>query len=382
MKAYRFLFILLVIIIVLPVTGRLLWMVKKDKPIDILIINKTVQKSTKNEVKTLCWALNFEKFVDTQNNLYNYHYDYLGFFPDAITEDRKIKTFKLEDVSSLSDSKDVLYYVDNAGVDYKLSKKKDAKSIIYGGFNQNDYFLLKEMLGKKKLVVTEYNFFSPPTDDLVRYNTEKLLDVYSQGWKGKFFADLSRKNVAEEVPSIWFDRYQQGSSSDWDFSGPGILLLNYVQNRVLVLPAAKYMSSKYPEVVTNEEFAKEYNLPAEAAFSNWFDISYEGKNTVVSDFNLNLNKEGQDLLHNNGIDGVFPAVIASPDKRFYYLAGDFSKSPVFMPMSRLGYLSTIYLALNKGKVSNPDKFFPVYYEKLISSILNSYYQEKEKNPEQ
>ncbi len=375
MKAYRPLFILLVVIIALPFAGRLFWLMKKSKPLDIVIINKSVVKSKNNEVKTLNWTLNYEKFIDSAGYFYDYDIDYFGYYPDAITEDRKIKSFKLEEVFSLAVNNDALIFVDNKGVELSQAEKKASKMKVYGGFNYNDYSLLKEMLSRQKLVIAEFNFFSSPTEDLVRYNTEQYLDIYTLGWNGKFFTNLSKEKISELISANWFDLYKQNYSVEWDFSGPGIILLNPGQNRIIVLPAGKYMNSEYPSVITTPEIASEFNIPQNASYSGWFDIAFQGKNKVISHFDLNLNQEGIDLLNKNGIKSEFPAVIESVSKKFYYIAGDFSNTHVCILSSKLGFISRIIRKMNKGKTQNPDKFFQVYYNYLLSGILNDYYTE-------
>jgi hypothetical protein len=375
MKAYRLLIILLVVIIAVPLTGRLFWLMKKRKSLDIVIINKSVQKSSENEVKSLNWTLNFEKFENKEGDLYNFQTDYFGYFPDAISENTKIKTYRLEEISSIAENNDALFFLDNSGTDLVQTEKKAIKKIAYGGFNQNDYFLLKEMIGRQKLVIAEYNFISPPTEDLVHYNVEQLLDIYSLGWSGKFFNDLSKENISGLISNAWFEHFKQNYSTEWAFRGPGIVLLNSSQNRIIVLPAKKFMNTEFPDVVTVPEIALEYNIPQKVSFTGWFDIAFQGENKVISRFNLNLNQEGNDILRLNGIEPEFPAVIESANKKFYYMAGDYSKSNVCLSTSRLGFLSDLIREMGKSKIQNPDKFYQVYSDFLIARILNNYYSE-------
>jgi hypothetical protein len=135
------------------------------------------------------------------------------------------------------------------------------------------------------------------------------------------------------------------------------------------------MNFEFPYVETTPEIASQYNIPPKVAYSGWFEIAFEGKNKVISQFNLNLNQEGIDLLRENGINSEFPAVIEAINKKYYYMAGDFSKVNVFMPLSRLGFISTMILNIGKGKAENPDPFFQVYYNYLLATILNDYYIE-------
>lgn len=375
MKAYRLILLVLVVIIILPFSGRLFWLIKRSKPIDIVIINKSVQTSSQNEVKSLNWLLNFEKIVDFNAKIYDFQRDYLGYYPDAISDSRKIKSFKLEEISSLADNNDALFFIDNSGVELNQAEKENLKRLTYSGFNQNDYSLLKEMLGKQKLVIAEYNFFSPPTEGLVRYNTEQFLDIYSLGWSGKYFEDLAKENVSGLLSENWFELYKENYSADWNFNGPGIVLINHGENRIIVFPSGEFMTADYPEVITSPEIAAEYNLPEKASYSGWFDVAFQGKNKIISKFNLNLNQEGINILKNNGIEPEFPAVIESVSKKFYYMAGDFSKSRVCLSSSRLGFISRIIKTREKGMTQNPDKFFQTYYNFLLSDILNTHYME-------
>ncbi len=375
MKAYRFLIILLVVIIALPFAGRLFWLVKKNRTFNIVIIDKSVWKSSQNEVRTINWTLNYEKFVDSVGELYNYHHDYLGYFPDAVTEDRSIKTFKLQDIPSMTETMDALFFADNAGIQKNEVQPKSPNGISYGGFNQNDYFLLKEMINKQKLVIAEYNFISSPTEDLVRYNTEQFIDIYSLGWIGKFFTDLGKDKVAALISTNWFDRFKQNYSAEWEFTGPGVILLNSSQNRIIVIPASKFMTSKYPAVVTSPEIAGRFNLPEKTAYTGWFELIHQGNNNVISHFDLNLNTDGVNLLKMNGIEAEFPAVVESRNKKLYYMAGDFSKVHVFMPFSRLGFIGNIIMKAEKNRTDNPDKFFQTYYNYLLAGIMNEYYLE-------
>jgi hypothetical protein len=375
MKANRYLVILVAVIVLLPFAGRLFWLLKEGKKLDILIINKSVKKSSTNEIRALNWTLNAEKFVDSAGDNYKYSNDYLGYFPDAVVNERKIRSFALEDVSSIIKSFDVLFFADNGGVELESPQNKSSGKMHYGGFNQNDYYLLKEMLGRQKLVIAEYNFVSDPTEDLVRYNTEQFIDIYTLDWTGKYFKNLSKNQLIKSLPLKWFELYQNNNNNkEWDFTGPGIILFNNRENRIIILPADQYMNSKYPDVVTSADVSKEFRIPERASFNGWFSLVYQGRNRIISNFNLNLNEAGAQILRNNGISPEFPAVIESTNKKFYYFSGDFSKVPVFMASSRIGFLTSI-VRPSRTNSNNPDKFFKMYYDPLLSTVLNSYYTE-------
>lgn len=381
MKAYRFFIIVLVVILALPAAGRLIWLMKKSKPLDVIIINKSVEKISRNEIKALNWVLNSEKFVDSAGDFYDYRADYLGYFPDAVTEDRKIKSYKLDEAVSMAQTFDALVFIDNKGVELSREYKLSTKRMQYGGLNQNDYLLIREMSSRQKLIIGEFNFFSSPTEDLVRYNAEQFLDIYSLGWTGKYFKNLAIDHVSKEIPSDWLEIYKLNYSEDWNFSGAGLILANKAANRIIVLPADKFMNAKFPDIVTPEEISNEWGLPPRASYDGWFDIAYPGKNKVISYINLNLNEDGIDLLRTNGIDPEFPAVIESTGRKFYYLAGDFSKSGGMVFTSRYSFLSDLYKNFGKGQQDKPGRFFKVYYIPLLTGIFNDYYSEISVNQE-
>jgi hypothetical protein len=206
-----------------------------------------------------------------------------------------------------------------------------------------------------------------------------LIDVYSLGWRGKYFKNLSANKIEKEISQKWIDIYKDYSNTNWEFNGPGILLIHDKQKRILVLPEAKYMSKKYPEVVTVNDYAASMCLPERTAYTGWFDIFYPGENIVISSFDMNLNEQGIELLKSNGLSNIFPACVKSTDDMLYFLSGDFSKQSVFLPSSRIRLVNDISMAICKNMTGTPGKFFQTYYVPFMSCILDDYYTKKTNN---
>jgi len=369
MKSLKVIIILLGIIIILPALGHLIWMVQKKQELNLLIVNKSVEESSQNEVKTLNWVLNFDKVLKNNDDHYDFTSDYYGFHPDAVTEDRSIRAYKLEDFSFIHENYDGLIFLDNNGVELNTS---NSTLDYYGGLNQTDFLLIKDMIDSSKMVVAEFNFFSEHTDDLVRYNTETLLDIYTLRWKGKYFKDLSRKALEDEIDTAWFSTYSDFYEKQWDFSGEGLIMYNYKNDYILVLPAREYMDANGLTIETCESAVNDYGLPEEASYDGWFEVVYEGENEVLSTLNPNLNEEGKELFLKNGLDPVFPVSIKMKDKPVYFLAGDFSKQNVFLSSSRVRIVSDACRLICKGMTSNPRRFFHTYYVPFMSGILKEY----------
>ena len=369
MKRLTILLVLLAVIVLLPALGRLFWVLKKEQPLNLVIVNKTVTPDWGNEMKALNWVLNYMKILKTGNIPYDFTKDYFGYHPDAVTEDRSIRSYTLGELEQLTRSNDGVIYLDNEGVDVSIQGIEH-----YGGFNQIDFYLLDGMMHSGKLVISEFNFFSDPTEDLIRYNTERLMDIYSLRWKGKFFENLDQKKIDRNIDQKWIDCYEDENSAGWNFTGPGLILCNEKQNRVLVLPADIYMHDNTPVIHTTSKIADAYSLPEEAAFTGWFDVVYEGGNEVISYIDLKLNEAGIELFKSNGLDPVIPATIKVIDKPVYFFAGDFSKQKVYLTWSKMDILSDLCRFVCRGMTKNPQQFFQTYYVPFMSTILEDYYR--------
>ncbi|MFW5820421.1 MAG: hypothetical protein ACOCWA_03970 [Bacteroidota bacterium] len=370
MKSSVYFFIAVALVILLPLAGHLAWRIQKKNPLDLMIVNKTVLQSSENEVKSLNWVLNYRKVIKNDRQNYDFEKDYFGFHPDAISTDRTIRSFGIDDLSDIKEKYDGLFYLDNKGVE--LDHQKYANLKYYGGFNNTDFLLLKEMMNNEKLVVVEYNFFSEPTEELIRYNTEQLMDIYSLHWKGKYFKDLSEKKAGKELEEKWFECYKNYSGKEWDYTGPGLILCNLKQDRIIILPKEEYLIDS-PVITTTEKTKDQYKLPAEVKYSGWFDIIYEGNNEVISTISLNLNPKGIDFLKQNGLEGSFPASVKMKGKPVYYLAGDFSKQKVFLPFSKMRIINDLYRGICNTMTGNPHVFFQTYYVPFMSGIILDYY---------
>ena len=376
MKTARSIIIILSIIVLFPLLGSFMWIIQKETKLDLMIINKTVEKVSKNEMRSLNWVLNYNKIVKSSSDSYNYEKDYFGYHPEPISEDRYIQSFKLKDLSVLKDKYEGFIFLDNQGV--RIDGASNPRMDYYGGFNQSDYLLLKEMSDEGKLIIAEYNFFSEPTEDLVRFNTEQFLDVYSVHWKGKFMRNLDKEKISKVLDDKWIGIYSDYTGNDWTFTGSGIVLINEKQSRILVLPADQYMTKEFPSIITNSDLASFYNVKEIIPFTGWFQIVYEGKNDVISRFDLNLNEEGKQIVMNSGLECGSPAAISLANQHQYFFAGDFSKQSVFLGCSKVRMLNNLVHLGCSMRGNSPSQFFHNYYLPMYSAILNEYSTSLEK----
>ena len=168
--------IIVAVILALPVALCLKWVFQEKKPLDVIIVDKTVPAITRENHRSLMWVLTNERFVKKENkSSYSFRKDYYGFYPLKPLREKqfKRKDYRLAELIELSEAYDALYYTDLYGVFFNdwyhgLNKNRRSRK-LYGGMNNNDYLLMVEMKNRDKLVILEYNTFDYPTASLERY---------------------------------------------------------------------------------------------------------------------------------------------------------------------------------------------------------------------
>jgi hypothetical protein len=74
--------IILVVILAFPVYSFVKWAFQEKKPMNILVLNKTVPTLDRVTHRSLFWILKNERFVDKEKkSSYSYRSDYYGFLP-------------------------------------------------------------------------------------------------------------------------------------------------------------------------------------------------------------------------------------------------------------------------------------------------------------
>jgi hypothetical protein len=378
MKTIKTILIILVILVLIPLVSWLVWGFSSGKPLNIMVLNKTVLSLERKEHRALFWFLIHEKYTKPDGKAYNMNKDYFGFHPIRPEKTRKyvINRVKLTEIDKLASTYDMTYFADTYGIFfnewYRGRNVNDKGTLIEGGLNNNDYLFLKKMYELKKLIIAEYNFFATPTDDLVRSRAEDLLGIEWSGWIGKYFNNLSvEKN--KSLP-IWIvELYNSKSQTDWDFKGAGIVLVNEITKDVIVLEAGKQLDSPLPEIQTTEYGKSKFDVPENVNFCQWFEISYTEKNRIIAEIKIHINIDGKPLLDKYNLPSRFPAIIESgSDAPFYYFTGDFTEYPVKMFTARLAGIGLFKGLFYNNKPDSPSKFYWTYYQPLLGDILENY----------
>ncbi|MGE5348811.1 MAG: hypothetical protein ACM3NP_05975 [Actinomycetota bacterium] len=372
---------ILAVLLLIPAVSFIRWAFQEKKPIDIVILDKSVPTLDRLGHRSFIYVLTNGRYVrGDKGGSFSAARDYYGFEPLRPVREKQFrkKDFRLTELIDLAKNNDAMYYTDTYGVffnDWYQGIKKTRRSRkLYGGLNNNDYLLMVEMKKRDKLVILEYNTFDYPTAPLEKFKTEELLGITSSGWMGQYYRSLdtvSQQGVPAWMPALYRKQYRE----PWKFSRSGVVLLK--DNSIIVLEEGTHLSTSLPVIRTTGAAADEFGLPETVSFTNSFDIIDPGRNDVISEFVLSTTPAGDTILMANDLKPVFPAVTREPlAQRTYYFSGDFANNRIPFWTARLRDIERSGKALlYSDKPDDPRRFFWLYYKPLINSIFSDYQAE-------
>ncbi len=369
--------IILVLVLALPFINYLRWSFQEKKPMDIVILDKTVPTLERLNHKSLTWVLNNGRFVKKdKKKSYSYKKDYYGFAPTRPLKDRGSvrMEYHLGEMLELPEKTDAIYFADTYGVFFNdwyagINKSRRSRK-IYGGLNNTDYLLVNEMKNRNKLIILEYNSFDYPTPAFESFRTQEKLGITFTGWSGKYFEKLD--TTSKNFPVWMTAMYRKEYKKPWTFTKPGIVLLS--EKNIIVLEQGTHLKDALPYIVTETANCEKFGVPPSVAFDKWFDIVDPLQNNVISKFSLGTTAIGDTLLKANKLSSSFPAVTQdSSSQRIYYFSGDFANNNVNFCFSRLKGFSGIKGLSYSDKPNDTRRFFWLYYKPLVNSIFSDYY---------
>lgn len=374
--------IILVVIIALPVINLVRWAFQPKKPMDIILVDKTVVTLEREHHKSFNWILNNERFVKKDNNKsYSYKKDYYGFVPLSPMREMKYdkNEYRLAELIDLAKKNDAVYFADTYGVFtndwYRAYTKSRRSRKIYGGFNGNDNILIKEMKERNKLIIMEYNSFDYPTGEFESVRAQEKLGITFSGWSGKYFSSLD--TTSSDFPIWMTGMYRKEYKKPWKFARPGIVFLK--EKDIIVLEEGIHLKNPMPQIITDEANSARYGVIGSVAFNGWFDIIDPLQNRTISKFKIETTRLGDTLLAGSNLKSEFPAVVQdSVSQRIYYFSGDFANSNIPVWSSRFMGVDKLKGILYSDKPEDTRRFFWLYYKPLINGIFSEYYDSMNK----
>ena len=398
MKKYRVrrITIFLFIIVMIPVLSFLTWYFKKSRILNIMIVDKTVPVMKRNEHRSLSWILTHGKYTNSDKRSYSIDKDYFGFFPVNIPTEKdsgkyltkNIDHFKESSLDSLADKLDMIYFTDTYGVYYnewyRHKRVQEYSERIYGGLSDIDVNLIEKLKNRKKLIITEFNFFASPTNLRTRNAAEKILGIHWKGWTFRYFDQLDT-NINKELPHWVVSLYKAQHHNCWSFKKSGIVMHHEPDDILEILDGNKDLTNETPVIFTNKEAQEEYNLPAQQYYPYWFDYTdtIGTQNEIIAHYKFFTNNNGDSILRKVGLPNEFPCIIRyrkPNDYTYYYFCGDFADNPIENMSSYFRGIRLIDFTFYSNRPNDRTKFFWKYYYPLVNTILSKYYKQiKNKN---
>jgi hypothetical protein len=365
------------LLLLTPFIMHWIWLLKAAKPLDIILIDKTVSDLEKNEHASFTWLLNNLKIVKSSTKELYALDDYYGFFP------LKGEKFKLADFEHLDKTRleklanvQVIYITDTYGVYsnewYKHEKVSERSNLIYGGLTEKEIMLLRHLKEQKKLIIAEFNCIGSPTTSNIRRDFEELFRVKWTGWVGRYFENLSQTNT--DIPRWLINNYKQQHKNNWAFEKSGIAFVNET-DQIEILQEGSDLITAMPLIYSHEANANEFNIPKKIPYPYWFDIMQtDDVNIPVSLYHINTTSRGDSIMSKNGISTTFPAVLrhSGDDYQFYYFAGDFADNHISKKLSNYSGIAFMKSVLSSFHEDNREDFYWNYYYPLMSKILMDY----------
>lgn len=362
MKGTRILIVALIVLIVLPAAGYVGWLLKKSETLEVVVINKSYTTFKNSENRSLQHVLAHNKIQSIGKFMYDLSEQYYGLhWKDG---EMVIKNPRLKDINRMVERTDLVYFADAFGV-VEADNVGDATPVAYGGLNNTDYTLLRELITRDRTVVAECSFFGAPTDPLVRYNIETLLDIFYSGWHGIYVQELSRK-LSDRIGNDIHAMYAEYRGTPWEYEGAGLVLVNHEAKRVVVLKEGVDIDTQGGIIHTAQEVADMLNVAEYTSYEGWFSLLFARSNTVLSSFNLQPTEAGRQILLESGLSESFPALIKTGNG--YFMAGDFGKAKSSALLPRTSFIGGIF-AKAKHKSNSAGNFFYTYYQPVMDHVL-------------
>ena len=362
----------LVLIMVVLFVG---WQLKGKTKLNVCVLDKTVLVSTDdNDVDSdlayrkhqgLFWLLNQKKIVKDDGKAYDYNKDYFG---EQLKDDGT--KGKEKSLTSLDYIPDLMYISDVYGAindTYGYYNKEEASG---SGFNSDDMSVVSYAYENNATVVGEMELFNSDMSASVKSQLESLFGMSETGWVGRYIYELQDfTDVPDWAPPL----YEQQSGVEWQFSGPGILLVSNEGKIIVLEQKTDFNSKNLLQISINEKYKKEFKGAKKCNFYNWFELIEANSSTqALATFEFDVNATGMEKLKDISAKPQFVAITRKKTENkpnTYYFAGDFndyvSKKNFYKFIGSDKFFEFLSYD-NQGDISY---FYWNFYNPLMTSIL-------------
>ncbi|MDE6658656.1 MAG: hypothetical protein K2K01_00895, partial [Eubacterium sp.] len=290
-KKAKWYFVIPLVFLVVFAIVFVAWHILPKKILNVAVLDKTIltvndenginPESVYRKHQGLFWLLEQQKYVFEDGNFYDYKKDYFG---PMLNEDNQIDEEK--GLSTLGYTPDLMYVSDVYGAvddSYGYYDKKDA---LHSGITVDDMSAISYAYEVGSTVVAEMELFNSNLDNSVYSQLQSMCGVNPKGWVGRYIQELQDFT---DVPDWAPPMYEKQEGVEWQFSGPGILLVS--AEKIIVLEQKTDFESKNLLTVhINSDYKKEFRTCKSVNFYNWFEIvdPYYDSESIAT-FELDVN---------------------------------------------------------------------------------------------
>ena len=360
------------------------WHIKQKKIINVCLLDKTVLTVEEgNEINIdsiyrkhqgFYWLLEQKKYTFEDKNFYDYKKDYFGLLLDEnglLSGKRELST--LDYVPDLMYISDVYGAVDDTYGYYDSGWAKE------GGVTVDEMSVISYAYENGATVVAEMELFNSGMESSVYSQLTSLCGVNPTGWVGRYVFDLQDFT---DVPDWAPPMYEAQEGVEWQFEGPGIILVS--SEKIIILEQKTDFNSKnLLQIYINDEYKKEFKGCKTLNFYNWFEIVEPTYNSeVLANFEFDVNATGMEKLKGVLKAPRFAAAIRKVEKDkspVYYFSGDFNDYVDHENYNRFLFADTVYRWISYDIAGDISHFYRKFYNPFMSKVLSEIKHIDEKN---
>ena len=364
--------LLLLIFLILVLAPPVAWKFADDRTVDMVVVDASV---TDDKVKThagITWLT--EQMRIRRRNGSPYRLDnYYGFFPNQTERIARFEPEVLEEI-------DLLYLCDLRGVwrsgteKFEVLRNPRRDELLHSGLSLREVDAVVDFVNSGRATVAEAFLFysSHEGGNRSRRKLEEAFGVTWTGWIGGCFDDLS--NIFK-VPFWARTFYEREIGQTWDFTGPGIILMEPELKKFVILRPGVELREASPRItLTRRDGALAEGVESGLPVNGWFEIVEANRvEQIRAMIQLSLTGVGDGIMQENRIPTTFPAIVSQwVERNTYYLAADLGTAPTWLGPAQVRWMPEI----RSGISSIIEKHFPgeetfwKFYIPFMRNVLN------------
>lgn len=329
-------------IMVAPLAGAVVWLLKPARPLDILVYDSTVATPLRKQHRSVDLATTYLKIP------FDPDVDYVGSEPGGFPYG-----------NWPTEQPELLVLADAYGVYVNEHGEVDENGTvrISPTFSMAAAMDVASWHDKGAVVMGEFNILHEPTAPDVSETLQEIFSINATGWTGRAFVDLQEAS----------ERLQNLHPREWDYTGPGILLVganagDETRPAEVVVLLPEHLSGLRPGI-SGQVFGEGQVIDLE--YSSWFALIESDSGTDIDMWlELPVNNLGKDILKEYGIPERTPFIVRAQNS--VYVAGNVSTTAVGFPTRRIDGALEVLQALPLS--AEADLFYLVYlplFERLV-----------------